>query len=126
MTATQEQLDELGRRYHREDVVACPLCQAQLSTLERGYSARISVPVRFVCPLHGILGDSDPPDLRVPWADDHVRQMVADHLRRKDARCPEDQARVGVILFSNETGTYLHLACPSCGRLREGPYTIEN
>jgi len=119
---TQEQLDDLGRTFHRGDVVACPLCHAKLECHEDPYIPRISVPVRFICPVHGLLGDSNPPDLRSAWPDEQVRRMFADHLARGEARCPEDQATVGVIYMSNESGAYLRVACPSCGRVREGPW----
>jgi|KBSSwiStaDraftv2_1062776.scaffolds.fasta_scaffold05159_14 uncharacterized protein YbaR (Trm112 family) len=124
MTVTQEQLDELGRRHHRGNVIACPLCHSRLRGDERAYAPRISVPVRFYCPLHGVLGDSDPPDLRIAWPEEQVRRMFSEHLARGEGRCPIDQAKVGVTYIGQENGAYLCITCPSCGRVREGPWDL--
>jgi hypothetical protein len=120
MSLTQEQLNELGRAFHRGDAVSCPLCHSQLAVEDCAYLGRCSRPLRFTCPVHQSLGESDPPDLRIPWTGEQMRQMVADHLRHSEARCPEDQARVPVLYEPKEEGAYVQMICPSCGRMQAG------
>lgn len=122
---SQAQLDALGQAHLRGDIVACPLCESRLQAQLGGYLGRVSVPVLFLCPMHGLLGSSDPPDLRTPWPRAEVRQMLGEYLRRGEARCSEDQAKVHVIYRPGQGETYVHMACPACGRVREGTLPSE-
>lgn len=120
MSLSSEDIRKLGEAHHRGDAVACPICTSRLDVHNRGYAGRVSVPLRLVCPRHGIIGEFDPPDLRTPWPKHVILQLLADHLRHGKARCPEDLAVLGVIHIPHEKGEYLCLACPSCGRTSEG------
>lgn len=120
---TAEQIQALGLAHHRGDAVSCPICTACLRVAERARMGRVSVPLRFICPRHGVIGEFDPPDLRTPWPEPVVQRLLADYLRHGEARCPEDGAKLGVVYRSGEVGEYAHFACPSCGRVRGGPIT---
>lgn len=119
---TPQHLEQLGLAHHRGEAVGCPICDARLRVADRASAGRFSVPLRFVCPRDGHLGDFEPPDLRTPWPETTVRQMISDYFRHGEARCTHDGARLGVVHWPSEAGTYIHIGCPSCGRVREGPF----
>jgi predicted RNA-binding Zn-ribbon protein involved in translation (DUF1610 family) len=115
-----EELNVLGLAHHRGHKVACPTCGSLLVVSNRAHLGQVSQPLSFNCPHCGYLGEFEPPDLRSSWGDAIVAELVADHLRHGQARCPLDQGILGVTYLSNPAGEYVHLACPSCGRLYEG------
>lgn len=117
-----EDLEALGFAFHRGERVMCPMCDSQLHVAEHDRMGKIAVPLRFTCIRDGRLGDFEPPDLRVPWAEADVRRMVADHLRHGEARCTYDRAKLKVLYKPSEAGTYLFIGCPSCGRCRDGAF----
>ena len=116
MTLSSEDVQRIGEAYHRGDAVACPSCTSRLVVCERGYMGRVSIPLRLICPRHGIIGEYNPPDLRTRWPEEVVLQLLADHLRHGQARCPEDRAILSVFHDPGEGGEYLNLECPACGR----------
>jgi hypothetical protein len=113
---TTSQLESMTLAYHRQELVACPRCEARIEPKAHFDSSGFGPDhVLFLCPGCQGYGRYTPPTAPSPWSDEQIRQIVLDDRRHGEARCPEDGAVLRVAPLGERER---HYHCPFCGRRR--------